>query len=198
MGCALIIRYGTKIGNNIKILEDQSFLDGLTLIYNRRFFDETLKKALLISKRNKVPLSLAICDIDNFKFYNDAYGHPAGDDCLKKVAHALKNVVQRPADLVARYGGEEFGIILPNTDRDGANVVANLLVTKIESLQIPHKASLVNKYVTISVGVATVTGENVDMITFIDHADQALYKAKLSGKNCSAEYFTGNEAGKDL
>ena len=190
MGCILITRYGTKLGNNIKILEDQSYLDGLTLIYNRRYFDETLKKELMVSRRNKVPLSLAICDIDNFKFYNDAYGHPAGDECLKKVAQALSTVIKRPGDLAARYGGEEFGIVLPFTDSAGAQVVADLMRAKIEALQIPHKASLVNKFVTISVGIATYSGEDIDMITFIDHADHALYKAKLSGKNIVASFNT--------
>ncbi len=160
----------------------------LTLIYNRRYFDETLKKELMVSRRNKVPLSLAICDIDNFKFYNDAYGHPAGDECLKKVAQALSTVLKRPGDLAARYGGEEFGIVLPFTDSAGAQVVADLMRAKIEALQIPHKASLVNKFVTISVGIATYSGEDIDMITFIDHADHALYKAKLSGKNIVASF----------
>jgi len=196
LGCYLIVRYGTKLGNNIKVLEDQSFLDGLTLIYNRRFFDESLKKELMVSKRNKFPLSLLICDIDNFKFYNDTYGHPAGDECLKKVAQTLANTLKRPGDLAARFGGEEFGIILPFTDQAGANVVAESLRSKIEALQIPHKASLVNKFVTISIGVATVIGEDIDMITFIDRADQALYKAKLNGKNGSATYSSIIEATK--
>lgn len=139
-GSGLIYKYGTKLANTMRVLEKQSNL-GLTQIPNRRYLNEYLTKEFLHSKRTGIPLSIALCDIDNFKLYNDCYGHLWGDECLKQVAQALKNVPKRPKDLVARYGGEEFCIVLPATNVDGVLKMAGSLRAEIESLKIPHKAS---------------------------------------------------------
>ncbi|NCC30930.1 MAG: diguanylate cyclase [Chloroflexia bacterium] len=183
VGSSLILVFGAKLGNTIKVLEDLSDLDGLTRIHNRRYFDEQVKREYLHSKRNKVHLSIAICDIDNFKAYNDTYGHPAGDECLKQVAQVLKQVLKRPGDLLARYGGEEFGILLPYTGVEGALELGALLCANVEALRIPHKASEASAYVTISIGIATYTGDEKSLANVIKLADLALYKAKAGGKN---------------
>lgn len=168
----------------MRVFEKLSSLDGLTQIPNRRYLDEYLMREFLHSKRTQVPLSIAFCDIDNFKLYNDYYGHLLGDECLKQVAQALKNVPERPKDLVARYGGEEFCIVLPATNDDGALKMAGSLRAKIESLKIPHKTSRVSNYVTISSGVTTYLGDAMDLNELLNIADQALYQAKSSSKNC--------------
>ena len=183
LGSVLIFKYGSKLGDTLQVLENLSNLDGLTRISNRRYFDEYLKREFLYSKRNKIPLSIAICDIDNFKAYNDSYGHPAGDECLKEVATTLSNMLKRPGDLVARYGGEEFGIIMPHTQAEGALEIGNLLCAKIESLRVPHKSSHVSQYVTTSIGVTTYLGDDINLNELLNFADQALYKAKSSGRN---------------
>jgi diguanylate cyclase (GGDEF)-like protein len=124
-----------------------------------------------------------ICDIDNFKSFNDSYGHIIGDECLKKVAQTMSNIIKRPGDLVARFGGEEFGIVLPNTNAEGALVIGNLLRTKIELLEIPHNLNQISDFVTISVGVITYMGEDISLIQLLDLVDNAMYKAKAAGKN---------------
>jgi len=182
-GSSLILFYGGKLGLYMHTLENLSNLDGLTRIHNRRYFDECLAREYAYSKRNNNPLSIAICDIDNFKAFNDLYGHPAGDECLKQVAQALSEVLKRPGDLVARYGGEEFGIILPYTNSEGALTIGHLLQTKVESLQIPHETNEASNNVTISVGVATYSGDDTTRNTLVKMADEAMYKAKSCGKN---------------
>jgi diguanylate cyclase (GGDEF)-like protein len=182
-GGGLIYIFGKKLERSMQILENLSRMDGLTQIHNRRFFDEALTREYLYSRRNKIPLSIAICDIDNFKAFNDSYGHQAGDECLKWVAQALDSVLKRPGDLVARYGGEEFGIILPYSNADAALAVGNMLRGVIESLQIPHNASTTSNCVTVSIGVASYQSEDVSRDDLVRIADQALYKAKASGRN---------------
>lgn len=182
-GCGLIFIFGKKLDQTMQILEDLSNLDGLTQIHNRRYFDETLAREFSYSKRHQTHLSVAMCDIDDFKAFNDSYGHQAGDDCLKQVAQTLASVLKRPGDLVARYGGEEFSVILPYTDSAGALIIGKLLQSNIEALRITHKAGKASHYVTISIGVATYHGEDISKKTLVNNADQALYKAKASGKN---------------
>lgn len=160
-------------------------LDGLTKVANRRCFDEILEQEWRRLGREKKPLSLILGDIDYFKHYNDTYGHLGGDDCLKQVAAAISKAILRPADLVARYGGEEFGIILPDTPHEGANQVAQRILDEICRLKIPHKASAVKPYVTMSLGVATIIPSlKIEMKSLIDKADEALYTAKQQGRNC--------------
>ncbi len=183
-GGGLIYGYGSRLTRTMNVLENLSNLDGLTRIPNRRAFDEILRREFFHSQRNQLPISVAMCDIDNFKLLNDTFGHLAGDDCLVQVAQALSGVVKRPGDLVARYGGEEFGVVLPYTDADGAVLVGDLLRSKVESLQLPYKTSAISDYVTISVGVATYYGaEHKSLKALLKAADQALYTAKAQGKN---------------
>lgn len=158
--------------------------DGLTGISNRRYFDLFLDKELRRAKRETTPLSLILIDIDFFKGYNDTYGHQSGDDCLKRVAGALSDAVNRPGDLVARYGGEEFGVVLANTDSPNALRLAEKLRAEVEALNVPHKASEVSTSITISVGVATTVPEwDCSPKTLITAADVALYQAKAGGRN---------------
>jgi len=166
-------------------LQKLSSLDGLTGIANRRSFDEFISNECLRSARENTPISLILIDIDFFKPYNDNYGHLAGDGCLRKVAVALDEVVHRPADLVARYGGEEFGVVLPNTSIEGAEMLANKLCDKIRFLKIPHEFSEVTGHVTVSMGVASgIASEGISPSDLILSADEALYRAKESGRDC--------------
>ena len=165
-------------------LERVCFMDGLTKVANRRYFDEYMQQEWNRSVREKMPLSLIMIDIDQFKMYNDTYGHLVGDDCLKQVARKLGDIIKRPTDLVARYGGEEFAVIIPNSDLDGARHVAEELRTGIEQLKIPHANSSVSEFVTVSLGVSTDGPEKYNGISFlISNADEALYKAKHLGRN---------------
>lgn len=166
-----------------KKLHELSSLDGLTGIANRRQFDETLDKEWRRATRNELPLSLILIDIDFFKPFNDNYGHQAGDDCLIRVAKTLQEAIVRPTDLIARYGGEEFTAILPDTDIEGAAVVAERLRTAVESLGIVHSHSKADEHVTISLGISENT-ELPDLESLIQKADQRLYVAKESGRNC--------------
>ncbi|MEB3278254.1 MAG: diguanylate cyclase [Lyngbya sp.] len=159
-------------------------LDGLTQIPNRRSFDETLSQEWLRLCREQKSLFLILCDIDYFKNYNDTFGHIAGDECLIKVAQTLHEVVRRPADLVARYGGEEFAIILPNTSFEGAVHVAERVQDAIQAVAIPHSASLVSSCVTLSMGISGgIPGCDCSPKSLINTADQALYQAKIEGRN---------------
>ncbi len=158
--------------------------DGLTGVANRRQFDQFLAQEWRRLIRSQQPLSLILCDIDFFKLYNDYYGHPAGDTCLRKVAQTLKKVVKRPHDLVARYGGEEFAIVLPATDINGAMVVAREIHQQLHSLKIPHLKSPVQKYVTLSLGVASVIPDQLRYPeALVKIADQMLYQAKQQGRD---------------
>ncbi|WP_076410165.1 diguanylate cyclase domain-containing protein [Shewanella sp. UCD-KL12] len=163
-------------------LEVLSHTDSLTKVANRRKFDEQFEKEWYRAIRSKGSLSLIMIDIDNFKLFNDHYGHLAGDQCLKDVSKALKHTLSRNTDLVARYGGEEFVILLPNTNEP--HLLADKCRNNIEKLHIPHAPSDVSEYVTISLGIVTkVPTQNCDPDSFTDKADQLLYKAKELGKN---------------
>ncbi|PQJ95796.1 serine/threonine protein kinase [Chromatium okenii] len=159
-------------------------LDGLTRIANRRSFDSYLATEWERHFRSQEPLALIMIDIDFFKLYNDSYGHQGGDDCLIQVAQTLAKVPQRAADFVARYGGEEFAVVLPNTDAQGALVIAENLNKQINLLALPHKASKVSDHVTLSLGVASlIPCVNFNAERLIADADEALYRAKNQGRN---------------
>ncbi|MGJ5632340.1 EAL domain-containing protein [Nostoc sp. CALU 1950] len=159
--------------------------DGLTQVGNRRCFDDTFNAHWQWLAREQGSLSLILCDVDYFKLYNDTHGHLAGDDALRQVAKAISQTVKHPADLVARYGGEEFAVILPNTDIEGAIAVARDIQTNVSALQMPHPHSLVSKFITLSLGVATITPHSqLSPATLIAAADQGLYQAKAQGRNC--------------
>lgn len=168
-----------------EMLETLSMQDGMTGISNRRYFDQCAELEWQRSRRNGLPLSLLLVDVDHFKQYNDYYGHGAGDDCLKRVALALAGCCERPFDLVARYGGEEFIALLPETDLDGAHHLAEKMRAAVEALSIPHAYSSAGAVVTVSVGVATHGANRVksNLRHLQDAADQALYRAKHQGRN---------------
>ncbi len=165
-------------------LEELAIKDGLTKIPNRRWFDYTLDKQWQRLKQEQDPLSLILCDIDDFKSFNDYYGHQAGDECLIKIATTLQNLVHCPDDLVARYGGEEFVILLPNTAGENALLVAERARKTVAELSIDHAQSSVVPYVTLSLGVASVTPTpEISRKQLIRQADDALYKAKAAGRD---------------
>jgi diguanylate cyclase (GGDEF)-like protein len=163
-------------------LEEISMVDKLTDISNRRCFESTFQKIWAICMRERHPLALIMIDIDNFKPFNDTYGHLAGDQCLKSVAEAIKSVVKRAGDLVARFGGEEFIVMLLNTTEEDAAIVAEDIRKKIESLGINNEA--VCSVVTVSLGVAAAIPDNsISPDELINAADMALYQAKKGGRN---------------
>ncbi|MCL6486560.1 diguanylate cyclase [Janthinobacterium lividum] len=164
-------------------LQKLAALDSLTGIANRRRFDETLQFEWQRGQRDKTALSLLFCDIDDFKSYNDHFGHLAGDLGLKKVAAVLTEHLKRPADLAARYGGDEFALILPETEAAGALLIAEACRRHLEGLRIENPASH-QGIVSISIGVATMMpSPNSSVEQLINHADQALYAAKRGGRN---------------
>ncbi|MBI5826487.1 MAG: PleD family two-component system response regulator [Deltaproteobacteria bacterium] len=166
------------------ILQRLSVIDGLTGIANRRHFDEILRQEWKRGHREAWNLAVVMIDIDFFKKYNDNYGHQGGDDCLKKVASTLSNTLHRPGDFIARYGGEEFVVLLPNTDAEGAAIIAEHMRSNIEAQDISHALSGVAKHVTISLGVASVAPDDgTAPEDLIARADEALYKAKAAGRN---------------
>lgn len=171
-------------------LERLANLDGLTQVANRRYFDDYLWQKWQRLAREKRPLSLILFDVDFFKKYNDYYGHQAGDDCLIQVAQSAQRAVKRPEDLVARYGGEEFVIVLPDTDIDGAKVVAKSVQQELLNCQISHKASEVSQFVTISMGIyCQVPTVSNDIKQIIRKADAALYQAKQKGRDLYCVYY---------
>ena len=165
------------------LLRKLVFLDGLSGVYNRRYFDQQLGIEWARSTRSSFPLSAIMIDVDHFKLFNDRYGHQTGDDCLRQIAVALKVCLKRPGDLVARYGGEEFACILPDTPFDDAMCLANDLERKVRALAIPHESSSVAEVITVSVGVATRTVDSADdAAALVGLADSQLYNAKQSGR----------------
>jgi len=172
----------TQANNTLLVL---SRTDSLTALFNRRVFDEQLDKELLIAIRNKKPLSLLIIDIDNFKNLNDEFGHQVGDDILKKVAKILADVARRPEDTVCRYGGEEFVVILANTSVHGASGVAENIRSRVENESIPAATNSLYDFLSVSIGGYTVVPDiDISAKKIILAADNALYSAKVKGKNC--------------
>ena len=160
--------------------------DALTGLANRRAFDESLAREWRRCARSRSAISVAILDIDYFKRYNDAYGHVAGDACLKQVAHAIALTAQRPGDVAARYGGEEFVVLMPECGAEGAQRVAEAICEAVRSLGIAHDGSSLG-IVTMSVGVATMLPDaNAQPQTLVDRADKLLYRAKGGGRNRAA------------
>lgn len=166
------------------VLQKLAHHDGLTGVANRRRLDAVLHMEWRRAERVQQPISLLMIDIDHFKSYNDLYGHIGGDDCLRQVADAIQRCVHRPADLMARYGGEEFAVLLPATPASGAADLANRICREIPALRIPHAASDAG-VVTLSIGVATIVPQRGEPdSTLLRRADEALYAAKASGRNC--------------
>ena len=180
----LIEKQKENLASTNKILERMSYLDGLTNITNRRFFDEFLARELRRAARESFSISLVMLDIDKFKQYNDTFGHQAGDNVLVQVAEVLSKSIKRPGDIAARYGGEEFAIVLTNTDLEGANCVAESVRKSIENLNIENPHSPTNK-LTVSCGLACMQPNNdqESPTIIIASADKALYEAKKAGGN---------------
>lgn len=164
-------------------LENLSVTDALTNIGNRRQFDSELRRQWRQAQRNAAPLALAIMDVDWFKAYNDLYGHPAGDACLRQIAQTLAATLARSTDFVARYGGEEFVFLAPGTELAGALQRAEKLIAAMASLNLAHSGSPCAR-VTLSIGVAAMqaTAEG-DPQQLLQRADAALYRAKQGGRN---------------
>ena len=172
-----------KLQEAQKRLEHLAMYDQLTQLANRRNFDETLEKEFKLAKRNKVPLSVIICDIDFFKIYNDSYGHQKGDDCLAAVARIIGETPQRPTDKACRYGGEEFTVILPDTNLQGGLQMAEKIRQAIFDANIAHEGSKAASCVTLSLGLATFQGQVHSGDELLKVADDALYRAKENGRN---------------
>jgi len=167
-----------------KQLEILTYKDGLTGLYNRRYFDKNLTTEISRHYRQKQPLSLIIADIDHFKLFNDFYGHQLGDDCLKRVSQCIRTSVGRATDANCRYGGEEFAIILPDTSVEQSTLVAERLCLAIEDLRIAHEKSETSAFLTMTLGVVTIaSGQKTSVDAIVLSADKALYLGKSNGKN---------------
>jgi len=166
-------------------LERLSLLDGLTGIPNRRWFDKVFSREWLRAARKSEAVSLIMIDIDYFKLYNDTYGHPAGDECLRKMAKTMEQTLRRPGDFLARYGGEEFAAVLPNTNAGNAVSVARKMHTCISQLRIPHSRSDISENVTVSIGISSLIPQHSKSSSsyLISLADKALYLAKKKGRS---------------
>jgi len=163
---------------------NMTIIDQLTGIYNRRFFDGNMKKIIRSLSRTDGKLSLLMIDIDFFKKYNDNYGHDQGDNCLKEVAVILSKTLIREEDFVARYGGEEFVVVLPNTDENGAHLIADRLLKNIYDAKITHETSDVVPFVTVSIGGTTgIVKHSQEEADYVKSADVGLYKSKQNGRN---------------
>ncbi len=164
-------------------LEALSTVDGMTGVANRRRFDETLQVEWGRATRDKRPLSVALIDVDWFKSYNDRYGHPAGDACLRQLARVFEAGVMRSGDLIARYGGEEFVLIAPDTDLNGIHTIARYLCQEVFALALEHEDSPYGR-VSVSIGVATAyPHQGSKPLQLVQQADAALYRAKQQGRH---------------
>jgi diguanylate cyclase (GGDEF)-like protein len=174
-----------RLLDHAESLRARSYVDGLTGIANRRYFDVALDRELRRAQRLGGALSLLLTDIDSFKAYNDHFGHQGGDSCLSTVAQALASRLKRPGDVAARYGGEEFAAILPDTDAAQARQLAENIREYVASLELPHAPAAVHPRVTLSIGVASLEkGRLDDAAALVEAADKALYAAKRGGRNC--------------
>jgi two-component system, sensor histidine kinase LadS len=172
--------------NNLELankeLSKLSFTDPLTKVHNRRYFDQILSSEIKRASRTAQPLSVAIVDLDHFKFVNDTHGHLIGDECLRLVAKALSRNLGRTSDLIARFGGEEFAMILPFTSQENALIVADRARTAVAEINFIHRGRQVN--LSVSIGVAGwVPSQNEMPEKLLQQADRALYRAKLEGRN---------------
>jgi diguanylate cyclase (GGDEF)-like protein len=176
--------YSEQLRQNYLGLQIIAHTDKLTNLANRHHFDDLLTQEFKRAQRAHTPLSLLLMDLDFFKQFNDHYGHPAGDACLRSVAQVLSTLIVRAGDLAARFGGEEFVILLPNTDHKGAMAVAERIRKAIEELGLPHGRSPLG-VVTASLGVATMveSGSFMAAVDLVEQADKHLYAAKRDGRN---------------
>jgi diguanylate cyclase (GGDEF)-like protein len=173
-----------KLLDHAEMLRARSYVDGLTGIANRRYFDVALDRELRRAQRVGGPLALLLIDIDSFKAYNDHFGHQQGDTCLSTVAQALAAKLKRPADVAARYGGEEFAAILPDTSPEQAAVFADAIRRQVADLALAHAPTAHWPVVTLSIGVASFDKAGLNTgLALVEAADKALYAAKRGGRN---------------
>lgn len=188
---ALIVEQNNELGkinhelNSLNAeLEQRSVTDSLTGLYNRRMFEETMKKEWERCRRYSITLSVIMMDVDHFKPYNDFYGHQTGDRCLQQIGELLMRMHRFASDIVARYGGEEFIVVLPYTDSTKAKALAERIRCEVERLKIQHEVSEISDYVTVSLGVAsTIPSEDNSAEDLVYAADMALYEAKEQNRN---------------
>jgi diguanylate cyclase (GGDEF)-like protein len=172
-----------------KLLAEVASHDGLTGLLNRAAFDAELRRVWDAAARSREPVAVIMLDIDHFKAYNDRYGHPAGDSCLREVATAFRLCARRPRDIVARYGGEELIAVLPGADAAHAEATGRAIVEAVSSLRLPHAASLTRPHVTVSVGVANADpSREASSEAVVRFADRALYLAKDQGRDRCVAY----------
>jgi diguanylate cyclase (GGDEF)-like protein len=178
-------RVGVSLKRHNASLQTLADSDALTGLANRRLFEDRLVSEYERARRTGAPFALIMADVDHFKQFNDQYGHPAGDECLRKVAGAIESGARRPADLAARYGGEEFAVILADTDLTGANAVADKIRAAVAALDLPHAGNPGDR-VTISMGLYVghpALAERNDPLAWVDVADRLLYEAKDAGRD---------------
>ncbi len=177
-------------------LRELAFLDGLTSIHNRRHFDQQFTLEWARSRRHATPIALILMDVDHFKAYNDSYGHQAGDDCLREVAHIIRHSAKRETDTVARYGGEEFICLLPQTPHLAARELAHAIEERVRARALPHLGSSAAEVVSVSVGVASCQAPQGEAQALLALADEQLYRAKREGRSrvCAAELVVNRDA----
>lgn len=178
------IKTHLQIVKQMRTIEHLGMIDGLTEIPNRRNYDNNLKNCWAACIINQTPISLLTIDVDDFKKYNDKYGHPQGDKLLYTIAQVMKKSLHRSNDFIARIGGEEFGVILPNTDLDGARKIAERILGNVEITEILNGRDNSITKCTISIGISSVyPNDHTDIKAFIAKSDEKLYEAKATGKN---------------
>ncbi|MDR1573516.1 MAG: diguanylate cyclase [Clostridiales Family XIII bacterium] len=178
------VRTHIQILSQMRTIERLGLIDPLTNIANRRSFDDRINLEWRRSIRRKVPVSFLMMDLDNFKRYNDTYGHPQGDALLKTVAGIFAAEAKRSSDMAARLGGEEFGVLLPDTDLDGALDIAERIRRNVEAARVPTADGSALTAMTVSIGaVSAVPSEDDALRDFIKRADENLYHAKNTGRN---------------
>lgn len=175
----------TGLNSDKAMLLNKVNVDALTEIYNRRYLTTNFVHYLEVLEISGEWITVLMLDVDYFKYFNDTYGHPVGDVCLRKVAHALHISLSGADDFVVRYGGEEFIAVLPGADKKVGMYVAQKIQENIRELNIPHEKSDVSDRITLSIGlVSAVPQAQTKMQQYIDRADAALYLSKKNGRNC--------------
>jgi diguanylate cyclase len=187
-------RLAWRVREQNRVLATLSRTDGLTRLLNRVNWEEVVSNELRRFWRTDAPVSLLILDIDHFKVVNDRYGHLVGDEALRNIAAILRSTLRDP-DTPGRYGGEEFGVVLPDTDAEGACVIAERVRQQIESAVVAHKPEV---RCTVSIGVAEATPDLTDSRHWIERADRALYRAKALGRNRTVRHTGGAAVTADL
>lgn len=180
---SMVIQCKSDLKRMNTYFDNMAITDTLTNVYNRRYVDENINRLFKSVSRSNSALTVMMADLDFFKNYNEIYGHSKGDKCLISVAAIFTQNLKRDNDFVARYGSEEFVIIMPNTDENGARIIAERLLEKVKAAYIPHEKSEISERVTISIGVTTGRSYKYSGDDFINKAAEAMQKSKQDGRN---------------